>query len=312
MNQQVQMRKSIFKSKRFKELGFVAMCLVYPIVIFSIFYIGVNINSFLMSVQYWTMEDGYQFLTEDIFRHYRNFITMCLEAPIMKTAFQNTLIWYIVPLLISTPISICVAYVVFAKVKTTGVFRTLSMLPNIISGFVTTLLIKKFIEFGLPSLMQQLTGEEFPNLIKTAPTATMIFISIFLGISGNVIVLPNVMGRIPDELFESAKIDGMGNMWQELWYIILPNIYDVLSVGWITGFAGLLSAGGLLVPYYMYSAPQMTWTVGYYFWVNVAGVTSDAGFPELAAGGILMSMIMIPLTFGFKYLVEHYGPSTER
>ena len=304
-------KKRRFSQQRIHSLLFAYGWLAYPIIIFLIFYVGVNINSFLMSFQDWTMLDGYRFFKTDVFRNYRDFLQKIIDSPLLGIAFKNSLIFYIVPQVVLLPTQIIFSYVIFAKVRGYNVIRALTLLPNIISGFIVVLLFKKFVESALPSIMLQITGNDFPNLIKTQPLFMLLFTQIFLSLSSNIIVLPNVMGRIPDSLFESAKIDGMKNMWQELWYIIIPLVWDVLSVGLITGFAGILGNTGLLVPFYMYTAPQNVYTIGYYFYVGAVAASSDAGYPALAAGGLMMTAIMIPLTFLFKYFIEHVMPSTE-
>lgn len=300
-----------FSKIKLHKLIFVWGWLAYPLLIFSIFYVGVNINSFLMSFQEWSMLDGYTFLTSDVFYNFRSFWEQLLTSPLLTTALTNSLLLYLIPLIIVTPLQIIFSYILFAKVKGYKIFKALVLLPSIISSFVVVLIFKKFVEGALPSLALQLTGKEFPNLISKYPMQMNIFFMVWSSFSFMLILMPNVMGRIPDQLFESAKIDGMGNMWQELWYIIVPLCWDVISVNLITGFAGILGNSGALVPFYMFSAPQEAYTIGYYFYVNVAAVSSDAGFPVLAAGGLSLSLIMIPLTFLFKYLIERFGPNAQ-
>lgn len=305
------MKKTI-SQKRIKELVFSFSCLIYPIIIFLIFYVGVNINAFAMSFQDWSFTEGYTFLKTDVFKHYRQFATDLLNSPLLTTALKNSIIWLVIPLVVGFPLGVIFPYLLFAKVPGHSIYRTVAMLPQIISGFITVILVKKFIEGALPSLVLQMTGNaNFPNIIKKYPMFSMLFCQIWMGALSGVIVTPNVWGRVSDEIFESAKIDGMDNMWQEWWYILFPMSFDVMSVGWITSFAGLLGGSGLLIPFYGIDAPQELYTVGYYFYVKAVGASSDAGYTYLAAGGILLSAIMIPLTFGLKYVLEKYGPSTD-
>ena len=73
----------------------------------------------------------------------------------------------------------------------------------------------------------------------------------------------NAMNEIPDELFESAQIDGLNNMFLELWYIILPMIFPTLSTTLVLGYAGILTQMGPILEFYMYDAPLEVYTMGY-------------------------------------------------
>lgn len=134
---------------------------------------------------------------------------------------------------------------------------------------------------------------------------------IWTGFATSLIVYPNAMKEIDDEILEAGRVDGIDNLFSELWYIILPLIYPTISTFLITGFASLLSTSGPVATFYMYDAPLEAHNMGYYYWKQVAFASSYSGYPELAAGGLMMTMIMAPLTILLKKFLERYDYSKD-
>ena len=119
------------------------------------------------------------------------------------------------------------------------------------------------------------------------------------------------MTQIDDSILEAGQIDGVGNMFQELWYLILPLIFPTISTFLITGVAAIFVNAGSLPTFYMYSAPTSAANIGYLYWRDVANSSSYAGYPMLAAGGLLMTCFVAPLTMLVRWLLEKFGPTTE-
>jgi ABC-type glycerol-3-phosphate transport system permease component len=93
----------------------------------------------------------------------------------------------------------------------------------------------------------------------------------------------------------------------ELWYIILPLIYPTLETFLIVGFTGILANEGPLVTFYGAYAPSETYTVGYYYSsMIIRGMVSE--YNMLAAGGFLMSLIVVPSTQLLKKFLDKFLP----
>ena len=59
-------------------------------------------------------------------------------------------------------------------------------------------------------------------------------------------------------------------------------------------------------------AEQYTYTLGYFFFIQVIGEKSSlAEYPFASAAGIIFTLIATPLTLGAKYLLERFGPSVQ-
>ena len=110
-------------------------------------------------------------------------------------------------------------------------------------------------------------------------------------------------------MVEAATLDGVG-FFGELWHIVLPKSYSVISIGFITGIVSIFTNEFGLYSFYGENASSDVSTLGYYFLVETKRA-SDAGYPYWAAWGLIASVIVIPLTFLARYLINKLGPSED-
>ena len=300
------------KTKNLSSNLFVLSILIYPLLLFILFYVVVNFNSILMAFKKITITGEETFIG---FQNFSDFIADIRGGNAWyKISLTNSLKMYIICLVISLPLYIFFSYVLFKKCRGNKIMRAIVMIPQIISGFIMCLVFKKFVSMGLPAFMKSLMGyEEFPNLLMDPRYAfgTNNFYMIWVSFSTSLIVYPNAMNEIDDGILEAGRIDGINSMFSELWYIILPLIYPTISTFLITGFAAILTNAGSLATFYMYDAPYEAYNMGYLYWQQVAVATSYVSYPKLAAGGLLMTFIVAPLTILLKYLLEKFGPVAE-
>ena len=191
------------------------------------------------------------------------------------------------------------------------------MIPSIMSGLVISLIFINFIGSNGPFvwIVEKLKikdGEWFSLLYnKEYALNTCIFYSIWLSFALNLIIYPNAMRAIEPSILESAKIDGVNNMFQELWYIIIPLIYPTMTTFLILGVAGIFSASGPLIAFYDTKAPDYVYTMGYYFTRQILVDGNEFSYPKYAAGGLILTIISAPLTLFVKWLLEKFEPTTE-
>ena len=301
-----------FTSKNKADYIFVGVMLLYPLLMFAIFYLGVNINSIILAFQ---KIDIYGNTSSAGFGNFIDFINMLSgDDGYLSIGFSNSIKMYAINLVICMPLYIFFSYILYKKCRGHKSMRAIIMIPQIVSTMLIAMVFRKFVEWALPDIMiKAFNLDKFPNLLTNPAYSfgTNIFYMIWVSFSVSLIVYPNAMNEIPSEVIESAQIDGVDNMMTELWYIILPLIYPTLSTFLITGFAGILTNAGPLVVFYMYAAPYETYNMGYYYFVKVMRATSFNGYPLLAAGGLLMTIFVAPLTHLFKYLLERFGPVAE-
>ena len=120
----------------------------------------------------------------------------------------------------------------------------------------------------------------------------------------------NGMSGISQEMVESAHLDGATGL-TEFWKITLPMIYPTLSTFLITGIAGLFTNQIALYSFYGGGAPENLQTYGYYLYMRTKNATSDSEYTLLAAMGLLLTVVVVPLTLGVKWALEKFGPKED-
>lgn len=304
------------KSKRnkLKKNLFVYSLIGYPLILFLIFYVVVNFNSILLAFQ---TIDG----SGKSFAGLNNFKTFLSEmfgkGNLLSYSFINSIKMYFINLVVCMPLYIFFSYLLFKKCFLNKTVSFLVMIPSIMSGLVIALIFVNFIGSNGPLtyIMGKtgLNGGKWLNLLydEKYAFATTLFYMIWLSFSTSLIVYPTAMRGINPEVLESAKIDGVSNMFQELWYIILPLIYPTLTTFLITGFAAIFSTSGPLLEFYYTSAPDYVSNMGYYFTKMILVDGTEFSYPKYAAGGIILTIIVAPLTLLLKWALEKFGPATE-
>lgn len=287
---------------------FIGSLLIYPAILFAIFYVYVNFNSILLSFQ------EIDFAGNKSFNGLKNFASFFREIgdeeSIIRISLLNSIKMWATNLAICMPLYIIFSYYVFKKWTGTGIFRALIMLPSIMSSFVVCLLFKKFVEQALPTAMLELFNvEKFPNLIreKEYQWGTTLFYMIWISFATSVIVYSNAMKEIDNGIFEAAKIDGV-NVAQEIFYIVIPLIMPTITTFVVTGVTGIFSSAGVLVAFYEYSAGSHLYIFGYLI-IQRTMTKGEYYYPVLAAMGIVMTLVMTPITLGVKALLEKLDPT---
>lgn len=304
------------KSKRnkLKTNLFVYSLIGYPLILFVIFYVVVNFNSILLAFQ--TIDGtGKSFAGLSNFKAFLS--EMCGKGNLLSYSFINSIKMYFINLVVCMPLYVFFSYLLFRKCLLHKTVSFLVMIPTIMSGLVISLIFVNFIGSNGPLtyIMEKtgINGGKWLNLLYDEKYAfgTTLFYMIWLSFSTSLIVYPTAMRGINPEVLESAKIDGISNMFQELWYIILPLIYPTLTTFLITGFAAIFSTSGPLLEFYYTDAPDYVSNMGYYFTKMILVDSTEFSYPKYAAGGIILTIIVAPLTLLLKQALEKFGPATE-
>lgn len=294
--------------KNWRKSLFVGGVLAYPLICFLVFYVFVNANSIIMAFQRIDVYGNKTFYGIENFRAYFGKM-FDGSGTLVSTSIKNSLLMYVINLVICLPLYILFSYMLYKKCFLHKTIRFIVMVPQVVSSFVICMLFKNFTGGALPDLMKSLGVPNFPNLLKDVKYMfpTSLFYMIWISFAGSLIVYPNAMKEIDQGITESAQIDGVETMWQELRYIILPLIFPTLSTFLITGFAGIFLNCGPLIEFYLYEADTGIYNMGYYFVSKVmTGKTME--YPELAAGGLILTFVSAPLTYLVKFILDKLDP----
>lgn len=300
------------KGAHWRTRGFLISVWAYPILLFAVLYVYVNFRSFVMAFQQVDPETySYSFVAFD---NFALFIENIAHATNMKFILRNSAIAFLARVLIDIPASVLISFFLYKKIYCAGLLKVTLFLPTIISSIVWVTMFKYFAEHGLPQVLEKLGGKTGVSLLSTPSTqfGTMLFYTLWMGLPGSMLIYLGTMTRMPVSLVEAGKLDGMGLM-SELWHIVLPLAFPVLSVNLITAIPGFFTNQLSLYAFYEDGAEYQAYTFGYYLFALVIGKNQGGveQYPYASAAGLLFTLIAAPLTLFMRWLLEKIGPEAE-
>jgi ABC-type sugar transport system permease subunit len=186
-------------------------------------------------------------------------------------------------------------------------------LPQILSTMVMAALFSYLVENLIPEIVEKVFNTEMVGLLENAKTryGTIIFYCVWVNFGGSILLYLGAMQNISDSVVEAAELDGAVGI-KEFVYITFPLIFPTITTFVVVGVVGIFTEQFHVYSFYGdYANPQI-YTIGYYMFSKITkGGSSMVSYPMLSAMGNIMTIIAVPLTMGIKFLMEHYGPSTE-
>jgi multiple sugar transport system permease protein len=130
-----------------------------------------------------------------------------------------------------------VALLMNQRVPGIALWRTIYVLPSVISGVAVAVLWRWLLnpEFGLVNLLLSVVGIKGPNWLGTAEWALPSLVIMGLwGIGGTMLVYLAGLQGIPTDLYEAVEIDGGGG-WTKFRAVTLPLLSPVILFNLVTG-----------------------------------------------------------------------------
>ncbi|MBR7141002.1 MAG: sugar ABC transporter permease [Clostridia bacterium] len=306
------MQKVKKKVKIERSLIFYICMLTIPILQFCVFYIGVNLNSILLSFQNVSLDGTVVWTGENMAKAFENFFNPLSGLPdrLWRSVWTSLL-----TIAITTPLCLFFSNYIYKKMFFSTGFRILLFMPSIISGLVLTTTYQFFIERAIPEIARMITGEQIKGLIQNVDTryGAILFFYIWAGFGTNMLLYSNAMSAISPEIVDSAKIDGATGL-KEFWHISFPIIWPTFTTCFVVTVSGIFTNQFGLYNFYGASAPDDIQSLGYYLYKETQTNTTDGNmgsYSYLSALGLIITLIAVPLTLGTKKLMEKFGPSVE-
>lgn len=304
-------KKSINTFERNKLL-FVWGWLAVPIVAWLIFYWYVNFSSMIGAFQdyngNWSMVN-FKDVWESIFNPPPE-----LGRDSLSVAFGNTLLYFLVEIFVKYPIQLIVCYFLYKQIWGYKVYRYIFYLPAIISAVALVNVYRAFIAPAGPlSEIVALFGVELPPLLQQAETVTGAIMGyvVWTCVCGHMLLLCGAMNRIPIEVMEAARLDGIGPL-REFINIILPLIWPTLSTLLILTCTGFLNSSGPLLLFDVDTYSMGTTTISYWIFqkVYMNGTLNSTNYNLVSAAGLLLTLVAVPIILGIRKLLD-FVPSVE-
>ena len=293
-----------------KAIRFILLLLTVPVLHFLLFWLWPNSKSILMAFQV----PGKPGFTLVNFQRFWDELT--IKGSTLLPSIKNTLLLFFFGNFINLPIVIFLSYTLHKKIAGYKVFRVIFYLPSILGSSVMGALYRYCVSTGGPldAILQNI-GVEYNRqlgLLGNPDTVFMMIIiyTLWCGVGVNMIMLNGAMSRIPTEVLESARIDGVG-FWREFFQIVCPLIWPTITTLLIFGMAGIFVNYGatmLLAP----DVPEAS-TVGWYIvrFTMSAGASANEIYNYPAAVGIVFTVIGLPLVLMTKWLWEKISSQVE-
>lgn len=231
------------KVKRFFRYENVGLLFALPATLYMMVFVGYPIvSNFILSFQNVTVKNLVNGTKN--FVAWENYITLFQDA-VFRKAIVNTFIFTISCLLFQFVIGFMLALFFNKHFSFARPVRGLLMIPWMIPMTVTALIFKLLFatDIGVVNYLLRTLGIIGKNVEwLTNPKTAMICViiaNVWIGIPFNMILISTGLTTIPQEVYESAAIDGAGRM-ATFWKITVPlmrnTIESVLVLGFIYTF----------------------------------------------------------------------------
>ncbi len=299
----MQKSNSIKKKRTDKEkVIFILFCITIPIIQWLIFYVYTNVDSIFMAFR-----DSNGALTMENFKRF--FVELKTPSSDIRLAFKNTFITFLI-LLVTYPFKVLVSYFLYKKVPGSAVFRVLFFLPSILFSVCTAMVFTRFVgTTGIiaKAVQEMLHLDYVPELLADSRFANIVVLlnMVWLGFPGDLIIWGGTFARIPNEVLESGKIDGV-NWWTEFTKIMVPLVWPTLSLQMILMFCGIFGASGQVFLLTGGGYGTITLSVWMYKVVleNSGNMYTSNVYNYLSAVGLMITIVAVTMSLCIRKFTD--------
>lgn len=288
---------------------FIICMLAIPVFCFLVYGVYANFGGLLMAFQ--TFSGEQEKVVGAGFSNFQRFFLLFERfnyGKMIKTSFG----YFFVVMFISTPISIIVAFFLYKKVPFGRFIVVILFLPNIVPMSLLGEYYRKLFDptHGvLNKILNFLLGFDASNapayLSNPQYSNLMLYIyTVWFGFGYNSILIWGAMTRIPEELVESAQLDG-ANMFVEFFKITIPVIWQTLSMVLVVT---------CMVPFTIYMQPMIIAFNGQAETTTIAllAIQQLKGDPYYSAAiSVLIACVSIPSVLIVRKLLDRVFPIVE-
>jgi len=289
-------KRSMGQAKKLKDTIFVYLLIALPLIEFFTIYVYTNLDSFFLA-----------FKRNGEFAGWVNFEMLWNEVRApgseLLIAIRNTFIYFGADLVLFVW-SIFLSYFFYKKIAAYKVFRFILYMPAIISPVVFVSLFQNITNpNGAIETIIKMFNPDFkmPSLLFRSETATwtMVVYVIWMGWTKNMLYLGGSLARIPIEVLESARLDGVGP-WTELTKILVPLLLPTLSTLLLLDVVGILSSSG---PILLFTKGAYETTTISYWMFTLVYATGENAYAKASAAGMCLTIIMFPVVYTMRWLI---------
>lgn len=307
------------KAKKTKDKSrtiFIIVMIGWQLITWAVGTLYVNLDTFTLSFQHKNSYGNYV-LNQNIFQNYIDlFKDFSRPGNLWGTVIKNSLMYFVLNDFVVVPLEVLLTYFLYKKIFGHKVFRVIFFIPSVIS-MVVLIMVYRFMfdsQIGFMDSLLRWVGLEhkIPEFgwfaTRSMANGVIIGYCIWGGLAGGFLLLASAMGRIPEELIEASKIDGVG-FFREFWQITIPLIGSTLAVMYMSGTTVIFTFF-LQVKLLTGGGPNgQTSTIMLTIMDSVLGDTNDLS--QAATIGMVVAIIGTPLILLTRYVVDKVFPAYE-
>ncbi len=322
-------KKFHYSAAERKKFPFVAITMLIPLAHIIVFWFYVNLSSILLAFQdtrstalidQWPMSlYSFEKVFNDIISGgtqgqsaVRNILVMLGKSVLMWTNAN----------IVCNVISLLTCFMLTKHMIGSRFFRTVYYIPGIVGGVVFSTIMTELYKAGgpVPTLLQGLgidfsIGVERGGLLADINTAfpTMLTQQFLFGIGGGSMIIAGAFMRIPEEVFESARMDGCG-FFRETFQIAIPCAWPTISTLMVFALCSIFVSD---IGLYLYSPDGLYGleSIGFYMYTLRVGLSNNPNNTWIygygAALGILITVITIPVVYIGRWILNKTNDNVE-
>lgn len=268
-----------------------------------IFWAGVQLTGLVQSFQEYPTNE---FTFSNYVRAIRWFFD---SSSVLGQGLINTTKFFVTGL-VGIFLAMYAAYMLYKKMAGSRFVRTTLYLPSAISGYMLVTLYMQILTSN-GAVMSFLNGVLHLNiptpLIVEEAMGMMIFYMLWSSLGGGLIVWFGAMGRIPEDLIEYGRLEGIGAVG-EFFKVIVPLIWPTFVTIITLNCVGFFGSDG---PVFLFTQGKYgTTTIGYWlFEIVYNGDVSNYGF-AMSVGWVL-TFATVPLVVIGRWVTRRFGQEVE-
>ena len=309
MFEQQSTKRRQMKAEKVKDWIFYFSLVAIPLIQFIICYVGVNINSILLSFKTYTTATDYRWGFDNFERIFTT------EWSTVANSLQNSLTAFAARVFVGMTLGLVFSYYIFKKMVASDFFKLVLFLPTIVSQIVMVIVYRQFVDEALPELMGMSGELGLISQGKIDPEGSKLFsviivYNIWVGFGTQVLMYLGAMNNISDGALEACQIDG-ANAVQEFIYIVFPGIFATFMVFITVNLTEFFTNQMALHAFFGVNelGNSKNYTLGYYMWREVGKANNNVtALTYPSALGVLGTVVAVPLIFGIRKVLEKVGP----
>lgn len=294
-----------------KKFLFVYLLIAFPLLQMLVFWLYVNISGIMMAFQdgagNWSLSS-----LKEAFAVLGGKPSFGWD--VREMLGKSVFIWLSGNLILE-PIGYLLTFVLTKHMIGSKFFRTCTMLPGLIGGVVFVAIMQEFYaDDGVLVALTQSLDIDVPFTVlregflghESTAFKTLMVQRFVMGLAGSGLILAGAYMRIPEEIFEAAKLDGAG-LFRETFWIAVPCVWPMICTMNTFELCGFFTADYSMYLYSAGTGSRGMNSIGFYtYWIHAQVATADRTdlYSYSSAFGMALTIITIPVVFLGRWLLD--------